>query len=873
LLQVLDLSGNGLTSLAGLEGLVALRSLDVSRNALLCLRPLQCCPLLQQLRAGSNAIQQLPPDLHLPLLSSLALDANQIRTLGPLPGLPHLRALNLQDNCISRLAPLTGCALLTSLALSFNALADPQHLACLSPLASLASLQISDNPLCSLEGHREAVQAALPWLAELDHAPLPRRSMRAALAEATCRSPVLAAGALRWLRTQPGAALDLFRGPAGGGSRQVATRAQRRAQGAGEAEAPLPGRCFRRTWLPHQLFQRLAALAHGGAGCVLRSACGAGSFALQLPAAAGPRSWRSRSSSGAGAAPAAEEGDWLERCELAWRGPVARHQLLHRQAAEADALSALVPRAAAPAVRSSQAQAAAGLAGECPAIRQLLEGYEAAGQQQQAADSASASPGSSAAGLQCQRAALLQMDKEALHPGACLQLAQLHLQQLVDCSQQRCSSSGAAGGACEQFVVHQQYCQRQAATAEAAALKLQCAWRCRRASQQLRHLTRQRQHQREAQVARQPAQQHGGRQQQQAQQADPPPGQPPPQLGQLPPPQQLLSSSAAPAPPSRAQGQVPLRLPAPQQPPAPPRQLPATPRQPPAPTQPPPASPQQPPKPDQDLQCATAEARAEAQGHRAHSRPGDAPSAAQSSASGAAAAQAATCAAAPAAAAGPSSGPAAAGGADPQEWLLEEDDAEAEAFLQQLESFEARLGPARRPAPAPAAGAEPAAPQLTLLRIPAAAQAAAAALPPALAAAAAAALAAWPGASAPLAQERAAGDRSSALGPCPAPPAPPARRGDRGSGGAGLVSEGSCGSETAASEFTAAGGGGSGAAAAAREHRRSEKLLQMMEVRAGRGGGEEGEGRGPGEPLPQTGPKGRRCACLAALCPACWRRL
>jgi hypothetical protein len=101
-LQILSLSHNLLTSLAGFQHLHNLTSVNVNFNALTSLDGLQRCGALQHLFAANNRIRDLTPLLLLPHLHTLHLLRNQVASLeaaaSVLGQLAHLRELELAGN-------------------------------------------------------------------------------------------------------------------------------------------------------------------------------------------------------------------------------------------------------------------------------------------------------------------------------------------------------------------------------------------------------------------------------------------------------------------------------------------------------------------------------------------------------------------------------------------------------------------------------------------------------------------------------------------------------------------------------------------------------------------------------------------------------
>jgi PKD repeat protein/sporulation protein YlmC with PRC-barrel domain len=131
---MLDLSGRGISNLAGLEYCTNLGWLGLRSNQISDLSPLAGLTNLSYLWLDSNQISALSPLAGLANLRQLGLSSNQISDLSPLAGLTNLSYLWLDSNQISALSPLAGLANLRQLGLSSNQISD------LSPLAGLANL-------------------------------------------------------------------------------------------------------------------------------------------------------------------------------------------------------------------------------------------------------------------------------------------------------------------------------------------------------------------------------------------------------------------------------------------------------------------------------------------------------------------------------------------------------------------------------------------------------------------------------------------------------------------------------------------------------------------------------------------------------------
>lgn len=100
LLEV-NLMHNAVTGLESLSGLYYLDNLNISYNAVTDLAPLEGCSRLTRLDASNNQIAQISGIGTLPLLSHLSLDYNQLTDISQLSGCAELTELHVANNQIS----------------------------------------------------------------------------------------------------------------------------------------------------------------------------------------------------------------------------------------------------------------------------------------------------------------------------------------------------------------------------------------------------------------------------------------------------------------------------------------------------------------------------------------------------------------------------------------------------------------------------------------------------------------------------------------------------------------------------------------------------------------------------------------------------
>lgn len=163
-MEVLDLSGNRLTALEGLEHLPRLRRLTLSGNQLSTVEGLEHLGQLVELDLSGNDLSELPPALEqLTQLSSLDLSLNHLTNLDPRIGqLVRLQNLQLSGNLLDSLpVGLASLTQLRTLNLSGNRLETVPH--GLNQFSRLTDLYLHDNHI-SLDTES---QSRLEWFASL----------------------------------------------------------------------------------------------------------------------------------------------------------------------------------------------------------------------------------------------------------------------------------------------------------------------------------------------------------------------------------------------------------------------------------------------------------------------------------------------------------------------------------------------------------------------------------------------------------------------------------------------------------------------------------------------------------------------------------
>ena len=130
-----------------LQSLQKLRYLDIRGQKIGSLAGLEQCQGLTQLRAANNQIVDLGPLVGCPRLSLLDVSGNRVSNLSPLRQASQLRVLLLDGNQVEDLQPLAGCGELQMLRAPGNRITDVS--ACRS-LSKLHALLVADNQITQL---------------------------------------------------------------------------------------------------------------------------------------------------------------------------------------------------------------------------------------------------------------------------------------------------------------------------------------------------------------------------------------------------------------------------------------------------------------------------------------------------------------------------------------------------------------------------------------------------------------------------------------------------------------------------------------------------------------------------------------------------
>lgn len=148
-LNKLDLSGNQISKMQGLEGLYSLTTIDLHDNQINRLEGLEGLSNLTKLELYRNQISKMEALEGLYSLTSLSLSGNQINKLEGLESLYSLKELYLHNNQISKMEALDGLSSLSILYLASNQINKMEGL---EGLFGLKSISLHSNKISKLEG-------------------------------------------------------------------------------------------------------------------------------------------------------------------------------------------------------------------------------------------------------------------------------------------------------------------------------------------------------------------------------------------------------------------------------------------------------------------------------------------------------------------------------------------------------------------------------------------------------------------------------------------------------------------------------------------------------------------------------------------------
>lgn len=170
-MRVLNVSGNRLESLQGVQGMKNLGALIANENAIESLEPCKGMTQLNTIVASSNQIEELGDELReCSLLTKFSVSNNRIRKIGTaLSGCAALKELRMAHNRLKALPPkLSANENLRILDLSHNRFENWGDVAVLSSLTRLQQLSLRGCALAEDPGYAATVMKMCPGLRALD---------------------------------------------------------------------------------------------------------------------------------------------------------------------------------------------------------------------------------------------------------------------------------------------------------------------------------------------------------------------------------------------------------------------------------------------------------------------------------------------------------------------------------------------------------------------------------------------------------------------------------------------------------------------------------------------------------------------------------
>lgn len=140
----LNISGCGLSTIAGLENATSLTHLNASNNTLRNLEPISDTTSLLEVNLMHNAVTGLESLGGLYHLENLNISYNAVTELKPLEGCSRLTRLDASNNQIAQISGIGTLPLLSYLSLDYNQLTD---ISALSGCAELTELHVANNQI------------------------------------------------------------------------------------------------------------------------------------------------------------------------------------------------------------------------------------------------------------------------------------------------------------------------------------------------------------------------------------------------------------------------------------------------------------------------------------------------------------------------------------------------------------------------------------------------------------------------------------------------------------------------------------------------------------------------------------------------------
>jgi len=146
-LEALTIANCGLSTIADLEGTIALHKLNARNNTIRNLEVLSSMVTLKEIILDHNAVTDLTPLSSLTELEKLDVSFNALTSLKPLASCVKLNWLDAGNNQLTGLSGIQNLSLLSVLNVEYNKLADVSGL---SALTELTNLSIASNAITDI---------------------------------------------------------------------------------------------------------------------------------------------------------------------------------------------------------------------------------------------------------------------------------------------------------------------------------------------------------------------------------------------------------------------------------------------------------------------------------------------------------------------------------------------------------------------------------------------------------------------------------------------------------------------------------------------------------------------------------------------------
>lgn len=155
LLKELNLSDNIISQIIGINNLSLLQELNLSGNNISEIKGLEKSERLKKLNLSWNNIDEIKELENLKQLQKIDLSGNNITEIKGFECLTHLQAIDLSCNAITEIEGLTNCLYLIDLNLSLN---DISEIKAIDNLVNLLHLNLAENKINEIKGLKNPTQ-------------------------------------------------------------------------------------------------------------------------------------------------------------------------------------------------------------------------------------------------------------------------------------------------------------------------------------------------------------------------------------------------------------------------------------------------------------------------------------------------------------------------------------------------------------------------------------------------------------------------------------------------------------------------------------------------------------------------------------------